>query len=90
VSLLTTPYAWMSDEAVLLPAVLQGMMWVNRAQLKLRSQFVILIFVCLNLLLLLILRAQVSHSTGIYFWSSLVWFSWYWYAKSFSKDDLAA
>ena len=90
VSLLTTPYSWMSDEAVLLPAILQGIMWVARAQLTLRSQFMILMFACLDLLLLLILRAQVSHSTGIYFWSSLVWFSWYWYAKSFSKDDLAA
>ncbi len=87
VSLLTTPYSWMSDEAVLLPAILQGIVWVNRAQLKLRSQFVILIFVCLDLLLLLILRAQVPHSTGIYFWSSLVWLSWYWYAKSFSQDE---
>ena len=90
VSLLTTPYSWMSDEAVLLPAILQGVMWVARAQLKLGSQFMILMFVCLDLLLLLILRAQVSHSTGIYFWSSLVWFSWYWYAKSFSQDYLAA
>ena len=85
VSLLTTPYSWMSDEAVLLPAVLQGVLWVKGAQLKLRSQFVILIFVCLDLLLLLILRAQVSHSTGIYFWSNLVWFSWYWYARGFSR-----
>ena len=90
VSLCTTPYSWMSDEAVLLPAVLQGILWVNRTQLKLRSQFVILIFVCLDLLLLLILRAQVPHYTGIYFWSNLVWFSWYWYAKSFSQDDLKA
>jgi len=90
VSLFTTPYSWMSDEAVLLPAVLQGLLWVNRRQLKLRSQFVILVFVCLDLLLLLILWAQVPHYTGIYFWSNLVWFSWYWYAKSFSQDDLAS
>jgi hypothetical protein len=40
---------------------------------------------CLDLLLLLIVKAQVPPAIGIYFWSSLVWFSWYWYAKSFSK-----
>jgi hypothetical protein len=85
VAVLTTPYAWMTDEAVLLPAILQGVLWVNRAKLKLRSQFVILVFVCLDLLLLLILRAQVPPATGIYFWSSLVWFSWYWYARGFSR-----
>jgi Glycosyltransferase family 87 len=85
VSVLTTPYSWMTDEVVLLPAILQGVLWLNRAKLRLRSQFVILIFVCLDLLLLLIVKAQVPPATGIYFWSSLVWFSWYWYARSFSR-----
>jgi Glycosyltransferase family 87 len=86
VSLLTTPYSWMTDEVVLLPAILQGVVWLNRAKLKVRSQLVILLFVFLDLLLLLIVRAQVPPATGIYFWSSLVWFSWYWYAKSLSQD----
>ena len=82
-SLLTTPYSWITDEVVLLPAILQGVLWLNRARLRARSQLVILLFVCLDLLLLLIVRAQVPPATGIFFWSSLVWFSWYWYAKSF-------
>ncbi len=86
VSLLTTPYSWMTDEVVLLPAILQSVLWVNRAKLKVRSQLVILLFVLLDLLLLLILRAQIRPATGIYFWSSLVWSSWYWYARSFSQD----
>ena len=47
---------------------------------------VFFLFVCLDLLLLLIVRAQVPPATGIYFWSSLVWFSWYWYARSFKQD----
>jgi hypothetical protein len=85
VAVLTTPYSWVSDEAVLLPAILQGVLWVNRAKLRVRSQLVILLFVCLDLLLLLIVRAEVRPDTGIYFWSSLVWFSWYWYARSFSQ-----
>jgi hypothetical protein len=84
VAVLTTPYSWMTDEVVLLPAILQSVLWVNRAKLRVRSQLVILLFVCLDLLLLLIVRAQVPPATGIYFWSSLVWFSWYWYARSFS------
>jgi hypothetical protein len=86
VSLLTTPYSWMTDEVVLLPAILQGALWLNRAELRARSQLVILLLVCLDLLLLLILRAQVPPATGIYFWSSLVWFSWYWYARSFAQQ----
>ena len=81
VSLLTTPYSWMTDEVVLLPAILQAVVWLMRAKLKVFSQLVVLLFVCLDLLLLLIIRAQVSPATGIYFWSSLVWFGWYFYAR---------
>jgi hypothetical protein len=86
VSLLTTPYSWMTDEVVLLPAILQSVLWLNRAKLKVRSQLVILLFVCLDLLLLLIVRAQIPPATGIYFWSILVWFSWYWYARSIARS----
>lgn len=90
VSLLTTPYSWMTDEVVLLPAILQATLWLNRAKLRTRSQLAILLFVCLNFLLLLIVRAQVPPATGIYFWSSLVWFSWYWYARSFAKNEFSS
>lgn len=83
VTVLTTPYAWMTDEVVLLPAILQGVLWVQRAKLKLGSHLAILLFLSLDLLLLLIVKAQVPPSTGIYFWSSLVWASWYWFARSF-------
>jgi hypothetical protein len=85
VSVLTTPYAWIADEAVLLPAILQGVLWLYGARQKLTlwSQLAIFAFVCLDGLLLLILRAKIPFATGIYFWSSLVWASWYWYAQRF-------
>jgi len=85
VSVLTTPYAWLTDEAVLLPAVLQATMWVYgaRRELTSRGRLVITMFACLNGLLLLILRSKVPFATGIYFWSSLVWFGWYFYGRSF-------
>lgn len=85
VSVLTTPYAWIADEAILLPAILQGVLWVYRAKAKLTlwSQLAIFIFACLDGLLLLILRAKIPFATGIYFWSSLVWVSWYSYAQRF-------
>ncbi len=87
VAVLTTPYAWMTDEAILLPAMLQGFLWVSQAKLKARSQLAVILFACLNLLLLLIVRAQVPPATGIYFWSSLVWFLWYWYANRFATEQ---
>jgi hypothetical protein len=87
ISVLTAPYAWITDEAILLPAILQGVIWVYAAKdkLKLRSQLIIFVFASLNGLLLLLLRAKIPFATGIYFWSSLLWASWYWYAKSFQS-----
>ncbi len=90
VSILTTPYSWITDEVVLLPAILQGAIWLSRAKLKVRSQLVILLLVLLDLIMLLILKAQVPPGTGIYFWSSLVWFSWYWYARRFAPRSDSA
>lgn len=81
VSVLTTPYAWLTDEVVLLPAMLQGVAFVyqTRANITIKTRLLLLVFASLDALLLLILRFKIPFSTGIYFWSSLVWFSWYLY-----------
>jgi len=86
VSVLVTPYAWLTDEVVLLPVVLQGAIWAYeaRASLSWKAKLSIIAFACLNILLLLILWAKVPFTTGIYFWSSLVWFVWYLCTRRFS------
>lgn len=91
VSILTTPYAWLTDEVVLLPAILQSLAFVYqaRAYTKLSTRIVLLIFAFLNGLLLLILKFKISFATGIYFWSSLVWFLWYLYAKRHAERAVA-
>jgi hypothetical protein len=83
VSVLTTPYEWLSDETVLLPAILQAAVFVYavRTQLKVGAKIGMVVIALLNVLLLLILKSKVPFSTGIYFWSSLVWFSWYFCAR---------
>lgn len=82
VAMFTSPYEWLSDEAILLPAVLQGLAFVFTAQhiFRARTKIALFVFALLDLLLLLILRSKVPFSTGIYFWSTLVWFGWYFYA----------
>ena len=87
VAVLTTPYAWMTDETVLLPAVLQAVLWLRSSKPRIGWQLLILLFVCLDLLLLLIVKAQVPPATGIYFWSSLVWFSLYCCARVVSQSQ---
>jgi hypothetical protein len=91
VSVLTTPYSWLTDEVVLLPAILQATVYVYSARqgMRLKSRFAVTIFACLNGLLLLILSSKVPFSTGIYFWSSLVWFLWYVYGRSRSRAQFS-
>jgi Glycosyltransferase family 87 len=88
VSVLTTPYSWLADESVLLPAVLQAAAFVygSRAILTLRTKLWLGLFAFLDFLLLLILRSKIPFATGIYFWSSLVWFSWYFFALRLRKQ----
>lgn len=86
VSLLTTPYDKFQDETVVLPAILAGVAWLEQTHLRLRSQLVVVLFVCLNLLLLLILNAQIEVVTGLYAWSPVVWFAWYWYTSRFRLE----
>jgi hypothetical protein len=92
VSLLTTPYAWLTDEVVLLPAMLQGLafVYVSRGNMKITTRLVLLVFASLDGLLLLILRFKIPFSTGIYFWSSLVWFLWYVFARRCAEVRVAA
>ena len=90
VSVLTTPYAWLSDEVVLLPAILQATLWIysSRHTLRIRDRLAIFGFCSLNALLLLILYFKIPFSTGIYLWSSLVWFGGYIYASRFQSPLL--
>lgn len=83
VSVLTTPYEWLSDETVLLPAILQALalVYAIREHLNVSAKALLVFLASLNVLLLLILRSKIPFSTGIYFWSSLVWFSFYFYAR---------
>lgn len=89
VSILTTPYAWITDEVILVPAIVQAALWIHfaRGQVNWKTKLVLILIGFLNALLLLILWFKIPFSTGIYFWSSLVWFAWYVYGKSFSKED---
>jgi Glycosyltransferase family 87 len=83
VSILVTPYSWLTDEVVLLPAMLQALAFVYAARWRttILRRIALVSFAGLNVLLLLILIAKIPFATGIYFWSSIVWFAWYFYAR---------
>ena len=76
-----------------MPAILQAVVVVyqTRAYMKDGGRLVLVMFALLNALLLLILKAKIPFATGIYFWSSMVWFAWYLYGwrrlAAFEKHD---
>jgi hypothetical protein len=78
VSVLTTPYGWLPDEVVLLPAVLQAAAWMAAGKRPgAAGRIPLAVFALLNGLLLLMVCFQVPLRSGLYFWSSAVWALWY-------------
>jgi hypothetical protein len=74
VSVMCAPYAWLTDEAVLLPAVLVG---VYRAIDARRSFVPIAIF---GAAALIELYANVRITSWYYTWTAPAWLAWYLYA----------
>jgi hypothetical protein len=79
VSILTTPYGWLTDEVVLMPAMVFAALAILRGQKRLRisTRIALAIFALLNWALLMLLALHIPLQLGIYFWSSLLWFAWY-------------
>jgi hypothetical protein len=72
VSVLVAPYAWLSDQVVLLPAILFG---IHLAQ---RSSFVVLM--ALNAAVLGVMLCAVSVHSPFYLWVAPAWLAWYLFA----------
>ena len=83
VSILTTPYGWLTDEVVLLPAILFAAMCIfgGKQKLSITTRLALAIFGLLNWLMLLLVASQIPLQSGIYFWSGLLWCAWYFYGR---------
>jgi hypothetical protein len=83
ISILTTPYGWLTDEVVLLPAILFAAMCVfgGKQRLRVMTRIALVVFGLLNWMMLLLVASQIPLQSGIYFWSSLLWCAWYFYGR---------
>jgi len=83
VSILTTPYSFLNDEVVLLPAILFSAMRMFDGKEKppVGTRIVILTCGFLNWIMLMLLALQIPLQSGIYFWSSLLWCGWFFYGR---------
>jgi hypothetical protein len=74
VSVLVAPYAWFTDEVILLPAILVGL---YRASDRGRS---LVPFGCIAGVALMEVLAGVKLPSGLYLWTAPAWLAWYLYA----------
>jgi hypothetical protein len=81
ISVMCAPYAWLTDEAVLLPAVLMG---VYRATETRRSLFPIAVF---GATALIELYADVRITSWYYTWTTVAWLGWYLYATGARESN---
>jgi Glycosyltransferase family 87 len=81
VSVACAPYAWFTDEAVLLPAILAGLYTATEMR---RSLLPLALFAGISLLE--VLRA-VPLTSPYYLWTPIAWLAWYLYAtRSGSRE----
>lgn len=74
VSVLVSPYAWFTDEVILLPAVLTALFALSKSGRSL------LPFGCIAAVAMIEVFLQVSMPSGFYAWTAPAWFAWYLYA----------
>jgi len=77
VSVIVPPYAWITDESILLPAILLGIG---------RSEKAFQWFIVFNSLVLLGVLVDVKVTSGAYFWTPLAWTAWFYFSKAKAVD----
>jgi hypothetical protein len=86
VTVLVSPYAWTTDEIVLLPAMMAAL--ANPAKPK----HSVTVFVLVNGFVIIMLAAQVQLTSGAYAWTSSAWLGWYLYShrgKAVPEEEVA-
>jgi len=83
VSVMVAPYAWFTDEAIVLPAILAALYRASRAGRSL------LPFGWIVGAALIEVLAGVSINSGFYIWTAPAWLAWYLYAVRGTTEDAA-
>jgi hypothetical protein len=74
VTILVSPYAWMTDELVLLPSIMFALAKPTRAK------YSTAIFIAISGTAVMMTIAQVQLPSGAYIWTSAAWCGWYLYS----------
>jgi len=77
ISVAAAPYEWLTDEAVLMPAILFGLYRSNNRALT--------IYAAIAGAALLLVLFGAPMTSGYYMWTCPAWLAWYWYVLSSSE-----
>lgn len=75
VTVLVSPYAWMTDEIVLLPSIMLALTNENK------SKYSTVIFVAISGTVMAMLMMHVQLTSGAYLWTPAAWVAWYIYTQ---------
>lgn len=79
VSIIVSPYGWLTDEIVLLPGVLALLTCVSQEKVVLGS------YLAVNGIIFLLLFIGFQLSSGAYIWTSITWGGWYLYSRKAAR-----
>jgi hypothetical protein len=79
VSLIAAPYCWLYDQAVALPAVLQG-------AYSTRSRALLTALALVNIPIMAALMYGIKVTAAFYLWIAPAWLAWYLLARAFSGE----
>ena len=81
VTVLVSPYAWMTDEIVLLPSIMFALTDKNK------SKYSTAIFVTLSGIVMAMLMMNIQLISGAFLWTPLAWLAWFVYSRH-SKSQM--
>ncbi len=84
VSMLATPYAWFTDEAILFPAILAA---IYRSERSLRAWIVLGVIAAASLIGVF---REIPLPSAFYVWTTPAWLAWYLYAMRENQSASAA
>ena len=75
VSIMTAPYAWISDQVLVIPALLEG-------AIRTRSQSSLVILAAASIVIEAELLSGIMLASNLYLWTAPAWLAWYFLACS--------
>jgi hypothetical protein len=80
VSILVSPYSWITDQALAIPALVTG-------AIRTRSQILLVVLAAASIVIEAELLNGIMLSSNLYLWTAPAWLAWYLLARAYTNGD---